>query len=505
MRQPSVVSRLVIPLLLIAAGWAGISAAGADTSDAPAAQAPPALPEFHSWQQLADWARLRYPEPPAENAALDTVVNALRQQADSDDGRISAALRLVQDRIETLDQPLWQTAIQPAPVTLQQQSGSSEDKAQLLVVLLNRLGVEAYPALVNTQPDPGVALSPSQPGLFDHVLVQVITPDRHWWLDPRRQYQWGALDLISPPDNGRALVLRPGSDSLTPINATPEPHGLQVSDRFVLAADTSETVLFTTSSLYQGRQAERQRQQLASQGEAALQQRYLDFYRYFYPTIEVRLPLVIKDNQARNTLAITEYYRIAGFWELQTDEQRWIANFYPHTLNSYLSPEPVQSDAAPLHLHHPEQVRHSIEIEFESRDWQFEDETVLRENPFFLFQFQARYYPVVRQLKLDYEYRPRVRQVAADDLPAYNAAAQAAAELLGYGIFQSADPSPWSLEQSAEEQAMTWGLWGVLAILVSGLGFLLWHLLKPGRGRPPGSAANPDRGATTAPPPQNSR
>ena len=59
----------------------------------------------------------------------------------------------------------------------------------LLVSMLDHLGIEAHPALVNTRLRKGLLKLLPAPTLFDHAVVSARIDGRTYWLDPTRSTQ----------------------------------------------------------------------------------------------------------------------------------------------------------------------------------------------------------------------------------------------------------------------------------------------------------------------------
>ena len=57
------------------------------------------------------------------------------------------------------------------PVVLERGYGDCKDKAVVLIALLRTLGIDAWPALVNTDWHDGIGTWLPSPGAFNHVIV----------------------------------------------------------------------------------------------------------------------------------------------------------------------------------------------------------------------------------------------------------------------------------------------------------------------------------------------
>lgn len=417
--------------------------------------------ELDNWQDVARWGLSLYDSVWVSNNELDTVVENIRNTSDSDEERISKALRFVQDEIRYLGIELGENSHKPSAAfeTFQRRYGDCKDKTVLLITLLRKLGIDAHPALVNT--DLSFTLADQLPGTraFDHVITYVSHNGQQWWLDPTRTYQHGLINYVHQPDFGMALVLSPQTTGLQAMNPNNAHYGLEVTDRFVLSLDTSAPVLFSTSSVYEGWNAERQRNQLASLGQAKLQKQYLEFFQYYYPQVQVRQDFVIKDDTRENRLAITEYYNIHDFWEDKTEQRKFTASFYPNALSSYLDIPDEPSRQQPLYLTHPQHISQAIEIQFADDNWSFDNETFKEENPFFTFGFSVKFNKSAKMLKLRYEYLANTEHVPAEVYPNYVKALKKVQDYLSYGIYQNYPDNVAAAPADSETDTGTTASW----------------------------------------------
>lgn len=96
-------------------------------------------------------------------------------RASADPGqRMLAALRFVQGQIRYLGVEIGAGSHAPsAPaVVLQRRFGDCKDKSLLAVTMLRSLGIDAEPALVNTNARRGIAGWLATPSAFDHVIAR---------------------------------------------------------------------------------------------------------------------------------------------------------------------------------------------------------------------------------------------------------------------------------------------------------------------------------------------
>lgn len=131
--------------------------------------------------------------------------------------------------------------------------GDCKDKATLLISMLNKIGLRAYPALVGTRGD--VEAQPAAPTLatFDHVIVALPVPEglrpavaampaydskiNILWMDPTSEYD--AIGELPEMDQGvYSLIAYPDHGDLQRIpEAAPERNGSEYSVKVALQPD----------------------------------------------------------------------------------------------------------------------------------------------------------------------------------------------------------------------------------------------------------------------------
>ncbi len=174
------------------------------------------LSTWQSWAEVVDWALPLY-EHSGSTPELDALVLQLSQEADP----LTAALTWVQDDVRYFGIELAEGSHVPrSPATvLKLRYGDCKDKTLLLSVLLDRLGIQSWPALVNSRGAPLDELQPG-PGVFDHVIL-LVDVDGGIWVDPTYRMQGGRAGQRHVPDYKLALPVKDGQRGLIEMF----PHG----------------------------------------------------------------------------------------------------------------------------------------------------------------------------------------------------------------------------------------------------------------------------------------
>lgn len=330
-----------------------------DTDTTPAAEEYPTLyvTEFKSWQEIAAWAaplyRLQGPLP----AALRQQIEKWRQSAPQPEAQMLAALRFIQDEIRYLGIELGPHSHQPHQPgqVLERRYGDCKDKALLLATVLRELGIEAYPALVNTDLHDRVQALPPSPFVFDHVITQVRWQGRAYWFDPTVSLQRGGLAQHANPDFGRALVVRPEATALEEIPLPAPARPLKTIKEIYTVNGDNRSARLEIVYTYRGSEADAMRDYLAKNTLKDLVKERLTLLHARDHSITPADKPTISDDAANNIVVVIERYECARFW------REGARAFNADRLTPELPV--IQADAKkPVVLSYPFDVEQQIEI-----------------------------------------------------------------------------------------------------------------------------------------------
>ena len=180
--------------------------------------------------QFADWAEISTLMWPlyqkAARLAPDSPLRAeiARIKAASPDPRTRTelALRLVQDKVRYLALAMNLGGYIPADAdqTWTRRFGDCKGKTALLLAILDALGVEAQPALIDTLTGDGLDAQLPILGEFDHVIVRARIGGKVYWLDATRSGD-RHLDDIDIPAFHWALPVQPSGAKLEKLERPP--------------------------------------------------------------------------------------------------------------------------------------------------------------------------------------------------------------------------------------------------------------------------------------------
>jgi len=312
--------------------------------------------DMDSWQQVVDWALPLYDFDQELPPDLETEISTM-QSLDSSEEKILRALRLVQDEVRYFGTETGEHSHRPRPpaVVYNQRFGDCKEKTLLLGTILRRLGLPAWPVLVNSDWGRGIeGLQPS-PSAFDHVILKTKLEGRDFYLDPTRTHQRGPLSSLAIGDYGLGLIVRAGENKLTAIDPSRESAPRNEVEEIVElpAASNDSPATFKVYTKLRGESAENARERFASESRNELQEKYKRFYAETYPAIEIAKPLRHADDKKENIFEIWEEYRIPGIWLPDEKQGRMIVSFYPQEVTSYLKKPGTSGRRHSFELPHP--------------------------------------------------------------------------------------------------------------------------------------------------------
>jgi hypothetical protein len=267
-----------------------------------------ALSTMPQWSQVVQWALPLYADASAFPSEFSDELTKIEREGRNPRVRAIKALRLVQDRIRYTSLSIGPGSYRPrSPAQVVHQGwGDCKDKAQLLVSVLRQLGIEAYPALTDSDEGAALATRIPSPIAFDHVIVEIRIDGRSYWVDPTISHQGGDLANLASLPYRYALPIRPRQRGLVsiPLSILAKPN-----------VEAIETYLFEPNGIrldaityYTGAAADETRASFANTAHSEKEASYLRFYAGRYPGLELRASLAVTDDRESNSFVVRERY-----------------------------------------------------------------------------------------------------------------------------------------------------------------------------------------------------
>lgn len=391
--------------------------------------------EANTWEHIVQWAMPFYQPPKQTGAEFQAIIQKIKNQHPNLEQRLLATLQFTQAQIRYLGIEIGTGSFVPNPpsVVLQRRFGDCKDKTLLMISLLKGLGIEAYPALVNTQWRSNIAQWSPSATAFDHVLVYVKLNNKNYWLDPTRKPQKGSLETISQADFSWALLIKPKSQSLQAMPATIDSKKSIVDEWHFDEANDSASYKITTH--YRGHWADNMRYKLASTTLEEVQKSYINYFARFYPSIVLSKPFIVVDDNEKNELSLEETYLIPNAWQTGKGQPHKLKlSFYPIDLLDYAVKPTTLHRSMPLALNYPATIEQKTQI-YLGEGWDLENKQIRLNNIGFEFKKNIHFNNGI--LNLDYFFRSKTDTVQTDDIQHYLAALNTLDDELGYGLWKN--------------------------------------------------------------------
>lgn len=442
--------------------------------------------EARSWQEVARWATRLYPKAPL-SPELRSLIAQLQASADSKEEQIVKALRFVEDEIRYTGIEIGAGGYKPQPpdVVLKRRFGDCKEKSYLLVTLLQAMGVDARPALVNTyrrQATPTLLL-PSA-AAFNHMIVRVQHAGKVYWLDATRTLQGGGLYNVQQANFGAALVV----DDTGQFETIPEPTlktpNESVLERFDLKAGVFEKAAMKVETTYLGAEADRVRRFLANTSKEEVARQYLNFYKDEHPSISVTDPFVVVDDREGNKLVVIEKYALEPAFTQNDDDNKHYFEFNPHVIRQAAVAPKSLVRTSPLQLDHPTHIRYKAVVLL-PEPWSIEELNGNISTPAFAYHSSVRYKQDT--LTAEYEFKTLANNISAADIVEHARKLEAVRDdayyYLSYAPATATTPVPFKLSI-----AMMFAVIG--GVVAGGLAIRwLWRYDDPRLPKPPTAGA----------------
>ncbi|MCP5540453.1 MAG: DUF3857 domain-containing protein [Akkermansiaceae bacterium] len=351
--------------------------------------------EFETWEEVAAWAAPFYdfsaetPDP-----ELARMAESLNRGGATDDERILAAIRFVQDEVRYLGLEDGRGAYCPASPnrTFRNRFGDCKDKTVLLHRLLGEMGVESAPAFVNFDERGAVADRLPSPLAFDHVVLRIRRPNgKFLWCDTTNSHQGGTAETLAFTRFGKALV--PGEGLVEIPARDPEADGAETVDT-VKAPELGKPGELESVTVYRGADADSARYYFDSEPPESVNDGYLSGFRQEYDDVELAGPVEIEDDRTANRLTVTVKYRFATLWEEDKTDPGWFSFFaYLRGIRNVIDQPDHIERTMPYALEFPKNRRHEVRffVPGRGKDWDFEPEEHFIEAPGVEFSREVSY------------------------------------------------------------------------------------------------------------------
>jgi len=315
--------------------------------------------EYNSWKEVNDWARAIFPDHVQLSLALQKIIKEIENNYSTPENRTQAALHFVQDDIRYMGIEMGVHSHKPANPNkvFAQRFGDCKEKSYLLCCMLQAMGIEANPVLINTTDKKKINEWLPAPTDFDHTTVRVKLNDKYYWFDPTISYQRGNIKNLSYPDYQCGFVVTDTTTSLTVIPFH-EPGQVNVKEVFTIPDVYGRARLIVTTD-YSGSYADDVRNDFKNNSNYEMQKSCQQFYAGYFDQIKAD-SLLYTDNDTMGIFTTTEYYSIDSVWSINDGIKKM--SFSPYVIQSIIQKPKDQKRTMPFHIQFPAKYHEEIEI-----------------------------------------------------------------------------------------------------------------------------------------------
>jgi len=414
------------------------------------------ISEYNNWSEVNNWARTLFPKNSQPSPGLKKKVEEINASYATNEGKIIAALRFVQDDVRYMGFEMGVNSHKPSPPNkiFAQRYGDCKDKSFLLCSILNSMGIEADPVLINTTYKKTIDAWLPSPTVFDHATVRVKLDNRFYWLDPTISYQRGRLENISYPDYQRGLVITDTTTSLTMIPFR-DNSLTKVKETFDIPNMRGDAKL-TVVTDYTGTFADDMRRSMNTSSNDEMKESNRKYYANYFDKIEAD-SLTYSSNDSTGVFTVWEYYSIHEIWKNSKGKKR--VTFEPYVINGVMTKPKDVTRKMPFHLSYPAKYKEEIEINLPD-DWQGEEsENNVRCSG---FKMKSEYSYKYRQFNLSYDYENLKDHVDPSEIDEYLEKYNKASQSIAYELSRPGSYSDDSPGANAAPSAST----GVVLIVI---------------------------------------
>lgn len=321
--------------------------------------------EYANWNEVSRWASNLFPRVNAVSGELQKKIQQIKTQCATPEDRTAAALRFVQDDIRYMGLEMGVHSHQPvAPEkTMTRRFGDCKEKSYLLATMLQQLGIEAEPVLINADYTKAISNWLPSPYCFNHTTVRAKLADGYHWFDPTISYQRGSLAQISYPDYKTGLVVSDTSMALAAIPDYEKGEG-NIKEVFTVT-DMSGRAKLKVTSAYSGSLADNNRSLFNSNSIYEMLKGYQQFYGAYFSKLTAD-SLTFSDDEKKGLFTTTEYYSIDSFWNI--NEGKIEQSIEPYVINSIIRKPKQKNRTLPFAISFPAKYHEEVELNL-AEDW----------------------------------------------------------------------------------------------------------------------------------------
>lgn len=348
------------------------------------------ISEFNSWKEVIDWGIDVFKISQPLDIDLIAKINQINNLHSSNGEKIKATLNFVQNEIRYLGLESGIGSYKPFSPNqvFKQRFGDCKDKSLLMVAMLNKMNIEAYPMLVNTSLKQNIKSVLPTPKIFNHCVVKV-TDGRNYYYDPTISNQGGEYDSTHFPNYGYGLVLKKDNETFDEISPYSE-NKIEILEEFTIK-ELGKGATLKVVTMYHEAEADGMRLYFKNNSISSIEKEYIKFYSNYYYNVTATKQIRFEDKLSQNVFKVYEEYKLDSIWKPMVEKENHIAaNFLPTSFLDVLYFPTKDKRNSELSIIYPIIREHKIKVNLPT-DWNIESERLYVNSPGFYYEWKVDY------------------------------------------------------------------------------------------------------------------
>ncbi|MGC1206202.1 MAG: transglutaminase domain-containing protein [Flavobacteriaceae bacterium] len=390
---------------------------------------------YNSWEDVVNWGIDVYTLNEKTNPELLAKINEINTKNESPGDKIKATLDFVQNEIRYLGLESGIGGYKPflPNQVFERRFGDCKDKSLLMSTMLSKMGIDAYPMLVNTYLKHTINDLLPSPKFFDHCVVKVENGPSNYYYDPTISNQGGDYALTHFPDYKFGLVLKEGNTELDEIKTNSQSK-VETFEEYTIDTIGKGAKLKVVTTYYES-EADNMRNYFKNNSVNSIKKEYENFYSGYYFNVSAVNPPRIKDNKYSNKFEVFEEYKIDSIWQPMVEKENHISVAFSATslLNILYIPTKDKRDNE-VSIIYPIIREHKIKVNLPT-DWGIKNEKLFVTSPGFYYEWKVDYNKKQKAVNLYYYLATQKDYITTDEYKQYIQDVKKVEQSTGYFIF----------------------------------------------------------------------
>lgn len=391
--------------------------------------------EYSSWADVVDWGLDLYQVNTKVDNKLQSKINEIEKANKTQGDKIKATLDFVQNEIRYLGFEFGIGGYKPFTpnIVFERRFGDCKDKSLLMITMLNKMGIKAYPMLVNTSLKKTIKDILPSPKFFDHCVVKVADDYSKHYYDPTITNQGGDYDSTHFPDYRFGLVLQKDNTDFDEIKPFSE-NKVEILEEFTIDTIGKGAILKVISTYYES-EADNMRNYFKNTSKNAIKKEFENFYSNYYFNVSSPTAPTFKDQKFSNIFKVFEEYKIDSIWEPMVEKENHIAVSFTATslMNNLYMPN-KEKRTSELAITYPIIREHKIKINLPT-EWGINNEKLFVNSPGFYYEWKVDYDRKQKVIDLYYYLETQKDHITKNEFKQYLKDVKKVEQNSGYFLF----------------------------------------------------------------------